>query len=82
MAECLWVVAPEGPAVASVMSLPGSARCFFASFPTTIRSVALETFDCFREVGDQRMIEAAGAHPCRLFCWRDLEDMTHRLGRT
>ena len=80
LAECLRVVVPGGPVVASVMSLPGSARFFLASFPATIRSVGLETFERFLEVGDQRMIEAAGAHPCQLFSWRDVEDMTHRLG--
>ncbi len=80
LAECLRVVAPGGPVVASVMSLPGSARYFLASFPMTIRTVGLETFERFLAVGDQRMIESAGAHPCQLFSWRDLEDMTHRLG--
>lgn len=80
LAECLRVVTPGGPVVASVMSLPGSARCFLASFPATIRSVGLETFERFLEVGDQRMIEASGAHPCQLFSWRDVEEMTQRLG--
>lgn len=80
LAECLRVVVPGGPVVASVMSLPGSVRFFLASFPATIRSVGLETFERFLEVGDQRMIEAAGAHPCQLFSWRDVEDMTHHLG--
>ena len=80
LAECLRVVVPGGPVVASVMSLPGSARFFLASFPATIGSVGLETFDRFLEVGDQRMIESAGAHPCQLFCWRDVRDMVHRLG--
>ncbi len=66
--------------MASVMSLPGSARFFLASFPATIRSVGLETFERFLEVGDQRMIEAAGAHPCQMFSWRDVEDMVRRAG--
>jgi ubiquinone/menaquinone biosynthesis C-methylase UbiE len=80
LAECLRVVVPGGPVVASVMSLPGSARFFLASFPATIASVGLETFDRFLEVGDQRMIEAAGAHPCQLFSMRDVGNMARRIG--
>ena len=80
LAECLRVVVPGGPVVASVMSLPGSARFFLASFPATIASVGLETFDRFLDVGDQRMIQAAGAHPCQLFSMRDVENMVRGLG--
>lgn len=80
LAECIRVVVPGGPVVASVMSLPGSARFFLASFPPTIGSVGLETFDRFLEIGDQRMIEAAGAHPCQLFSFRDVEKMAGEIG--
>lgn len=80
LAECLRVVVPGGPVVASVMSLPGSARYFLASFPPTIDAVGLETFDRFLSLGDQRMIEAAGAHPCRMFSWGEVQDMVHSAG--
>ncbi|HEX8771144.1 MAG TPA: class I SAM-dependent methyltransferase [Acidimicrobiales bacterium] len=80
LAECLRVVAPGGPVVASVMSLPGSARFFLESFPPTIRAVGLETFERFLNVGDQRMIEAAGAHACQMFSWADVQDIARGVG--
>ncbi len=66
--------------VASVMSLPGSARFFLPSFSPTIDAVGLHTCDRFLRIGDQRMIEAAGAHPCQMFSSADIEEMAHRAG--
>lgn len=80
LGECLRVVVPGGPVVASVMSLPGNARVFLASFPATIHSVGIDAFERFLAVGDQRMIEAAGAHPCQMFSWPNVEDMVRRAG--
>ncbi|MEO6120813.1 MAG: class I SAM-dependent methyltransferase [Acidimicrobiales bacterium] len=80
LAECLRVVVPGGAVVASVMSLPGSARFFRPSFAPTIEAVGLETFDGFLGMGDQRVIEAAGAHPCQLFSSADIDEMAHRAG--
>lgn len=80
LSECLRVVTPSGPIVASVMSLPGSARFFLASFPSTIEAVGLKTFDRFLQVGDQRMIGAAGAHPCRMFAAAEIHQMVHAVG--
>lgn len=49
--------------VASVMSLPGSARFFPTSFPATIRSAGLETFERFLEVGRGGLTRDTGAVP-------------------
>lgn len=78
--ELARVAKPGAPVVGSVMSLAGSARHYLASFGPTIDAVGLEEFDRFLGHGDQRTILAAGAHPCRLFTWRDLETLLTDAG--
>lgn len=80
LAECLRVVVPSGPVVASVMSLLGAGRFFVSSFPSTIDIVGLDTFAHFLQVGDQRLIEAAGAHPCRMFSWAQVQELADSVG--
>lgn len=79
--ECLRVVRPDGVVLASVMSLAGSGRRFFDSFPPSVDAVGLELFDQFLSHGDQRAISAApGVHPCQLFTWRDIQDLVPASG--
>ena len=80
LAEMTRVARPGGSVVGSVMSLAGSARRYLASFPSTIEAVGLEPFERFLSHGDQRAIEPAGAHPCRLFRSAELTDLMDRAG--
>lgn len=73
--ECLRVVRPGGFVVASVMSLLGNARHFLGSFPSTIAAVGADQFDAFLVDGDQRLIAAAGAHPCRMFMSAEIRQL-------
>jgi SAM-dependent methyltransferase len=79
-AELVRVVRPGGVVLASVMTLAGNARYFLASFRPVIDELGLERFDHFLLAGDQRLIEAAGAHACQLMRWTDIQGIVQASG--
>jgi ubiquinone/menaquinone biosynthesis C-methylase UbiE len=79
--ECFRITRPEGPVLASVMSLAGSGRYYVESFLPSIEVVGLDTFHTFLIDGDQRALASVpGTHPCRLFTWAQVQALVAEAG--
>ncbi len=78
LSECLRVLRPGGTAVASVMSLAGSARHFLPNFPAAIARAGLPIFDEFLRHGDQRAMPPA--HPCQMFTSDQVRALVEECG--
>jgi len=79
--ECWRVLRDDGVLLASVMSLAGSGRRFFESFPPSVEAVGIDVFDEFLRHGDQRVIGAApGVHPCQLFTRQTIGELVAASG--
>lgn len=77
LSEMLRVVRPGGRVVASVMDLIGTLRVFVRAIPLYAANGRLEALGQVMATGDNRLDE--GAHPCRMFRWREIEAMVDRL---
>ncbi len=77
LAEMLRVVRPGGVVVASVMDLLGTLRCFLSAIPIYAGQGRLEVLEQVMATGDNRLDETG--HPCRMFRWREIEDMVGQL---
>lgn len=77
LGEMLRVVRPGGRVVASVMDSIGTLSVFVRDIPLYAAKGRLETLRRVMATGDNRLNE--GAHPCRMFRWREIEAMVLRL---
>lgn len=77
LAEMLRVVRPGGVVVASVMDLIGTLRFFVSAIPGYASQGRLAVLKAVMATGDNRLDESA--HPCRMFRWREIEEMITRL---
>jgi len=76
LGEMLRVVRPGGRVVASVMAAIGTLNVFVGDIPLYAANGRLETLRRVMATGDNRL--NGGAHPCRMFRWREIEAMVLR----
>jgi SAM-dependent methyltransferase len=75
LTECLRVTRRGGVVLASVMSAVGSFRLFLDGVVQEIDAFGIDVMDRVIRTGVQRHV----AHQCRMFRWREIEDMVSRL---
>lgn len=78
LGECLRVTRAGGVVLASVMATIGTMRYFLPTVVDEIREFGIEVTDAVIRTGDQRHTPA-DAHRCRMFRWREIEEMIDRL---
>jgi SAM-dependent methyltransferase len=78
MGEMLRVVRPGGRVVASVMGAIGTLRFLVRVVPMYAAQGRLDRLKEVMATGDNRL-DDEGAHPCRMFRWREIEEMMARL---
>lgn len=77
LAEMLRVVRRGGVVVASVMDLIGTLRFFASAIPSYASQGRLAVLKEVMATGDNRLDESG--HPCRMFRWREIDEMIGRL---
>lgn len=77
LGECLRVTRPGGDVVASVMTTIGTMRLFLPTVVNEIDVFGIEVTDKVIHTGDLRHTPD-NAHRCRMFRWRELEEMFSR----
>jgi SAM-dependent methyltransferase len=75
IAGCLRVIRRGGLFLASVISAVGSFRHFLPGVVHDVQALGLETMDRVIRTGEQRHTP----HQCRMFRWREIDDMVSRL---
>lgn len=78
LGECLRVTRPGGAVLASVMTTIGTMRLFLPTVVDEIGTFGIDVTDKVIRTGDLRHTPA-DAHRCRMFRWRELEEMFSRL---
>lgn len=78
LAHMLRIVRPGGVVIASVMASIGTLRFFVANYLTYANQARLDVLQRVMATGDNRLDEKA--HPCRMFRWREIDDIVRRLG--
>lgn len=77
LAEMLRIVRPGGVVVASVMGMIGTMRFFLSAIPKYAGQGRLDVLKQVVATGDNRF--DVSAHPCRMFRWREIDEMVGRL---
>jgi SAM-dependent methyltransferase len=77
LADMLRITRPDGFVLASVMALVGTLRFFLRAVPQYASDGQLEVLKQVVATGDNRY--DAGAHPCRMFRWQEVEEIVGRL---
>ena len=80
LAEMLRITRPDGFVVASVMALVGTLRFYLRAVPQYAAEGQLQVLQQVVATGDNRY--DARAHPCRMFRWRELEEIVRCLPGT
>jgi SAM-dependent methyltransferase len=75
LAECLRVTRPGGVVLCSVMSTIGTFRWFLPGVAEEIKTFGVEAVGTMLHTGDTRPIQEAVGHNCRMFRWRELDEM-------
>jgi ubiquinone/menaquinone biosynthesis C-methylase UbiE len=78
LGECLRVTRPKGVVLASVMTTLGTMRLFLPTVVNEMDAFGVDVTDKVIHTGDLRHTPD-NAHRCRMFRWRELEDMFSRL---
>jgi SAM-dependent methyltransferase len=78
LSECLRVTRPGGVVLASVMTTIGTLRAFLPTVVDDIGTFGAEVTDRVVHSGDLRHLPGDG-HRCRMFRWREIEEMIGRL---
>jgi ubiquinone/menaquinone biosynthesis C-methylase UbiE len=78
LGECLRVTRPGGVVLASVMTTLGTMRLFLGTVVNEIDTFGIDVTEKVMRTGDLRHTPD-NAHRCRMFRWRELEDMFGRL---
>jgi 2-polyprenyl-3-methyl-5-hydroxy-6-metoxy-1,4-benzoquinol methylase len=75
--QLVRAVVPGGVVVASVMSMAGAARYFFAQVVEELEVYGIDAWQHIMTTGDLREIgrDVPNSHTCQLFRWREIEDM-------
>lgn len=79
LGECLRVTRPGGVLLASVMTTLGTMRLFLPTVVNEIDTFGIDVTEKVIRTGDLRHTPDPHAHRCRMFRWRELEDMFSRL---
>ncbi len=77
LAEMVRVTQPGGVVVASVMGLAGTLRFYLQALAQYAADGRLDVLEQVVATGDNRYDPPA--HPCRMFCWQEVDDMIHHL---
>ena len=78
LAHMLRILRPGGLVVASVMTSIGTLRFFIANYLTYANQARLDVLERVMATGDNRLDEKA--HPCRMFRWREIDDILRSIG--